>query len=257
MYIELTLKEKIMSKNIDMNLPERNERHKLFGSVEPGPSTKPHEKEKMADIQNERQDFLFDIDSVGISEVKSPITINSTLNPTTHTSIDTFNLTSNIDKDSKGTNMSRFLAQLNIYEDIGLKADFKTMFNFSRDLQYRLEQEIMYTDVTFPWFYKRRGPDSNSPGMNHSEASLSITYENDSKYTIKAAMEVVVMTLCPSSKEISEYHSHIQLVSVIMNVTFNDEHKEIIFDWKKDLLEAAEFSGSAMIQPVLKRIDEK
>src|SRR5699024_33570 len=100
-----------------------------------------------------RQDFLFDIDSVGISEVKFPITINSTLNPTTQTSIATFNLTSNIDKDSKGTNMSRFLEQLNIYEDIGLKADFKTMFNFSRDLQYRLEQEIIYTDVTFPWFY--------------------------------------------------------------------------------------------------------
>src|SRR5690625_4359430 len=102
-----------MSKNIDMNLPERNERHKLFGSVEPGPSTEPHEKEKMADIQNERQDFLFDIDSVGISEVKFPITINSTLNPTTQTSIATFNLTSNIDKDSKGTNIDRKSTRLN------------------------------------------------------------------------------------------------------------------------------------------------
>lgn len=246
-----------MSKNIDMNLPERNERHKLFGSVEPGPSTKPHEKEKMADIQNERQDFLFDIDSVGISEVKFPITINSTLNPTTQTSIATFNLTSNIDKDSKGTNMSRFLEQLNIYEDIGLKADFKTMFNFSRDLQDRLEQEIIYTDVTFPWFYKRRGPDSNSPGMNHSEVSLSIAYENDRKYTIKAAMEVLVTTLCPCSKEISEYGAHNQRGRVKMNVTFNDEFNETIFDWKKDLLEAAESSGSAMIHPVLKRTDEK
>src|SRR5699024_3700645 len=124
-----------MSKNIDMNLPERNERHKLFGSVEPGPSTKPHEKEKMADIQNERQDILFKIDAVGNSEVKFPITINRTLNPTTQSSIATFNITSNNDKDSEGTNMSRFLAQLNFYEDIGLKADFKTMFNFSRDLQ--------------------------------------------------------------------------------------------------------------------------
>src|SRR5699024_10757026 len=241
------------------------------------------EKEKMADIQNERQDFLFDIDSVGISEVKFPITINSTLNPTTQTSIATFNLTSNIDKDSKGTNMSRFLEQLNIYEDIGLKADFKTMFNFSRDLQDRLEQEIIYTDVTFPWFYKRRGPDSNSPGMNHSEVSLSIAYENDRKYTIKAGMEVLVTTLCPCSKEISEYGAHNQRGRVKMNVTinnefnkaineydeqnhsglakmnvtFNDEFNEAIYDWKKDLLEAAESSGSAMIHPVLKRTDEK
>src|SRR5699024_7209076 len=123
-----------MSKNIDMNLPERNERHKLFGSVEPGPSTKPHEKEKMADIQNERQEFVFDIESVAITEATSPITIKSTLKPTTQTSMATFNITSNNDKDSKRTNMSRFLDQLNIYEHIGLKADFKTMFNVSRDV---------------------------------------------------------------------------------------------------------------------------
>lgn len=246
-----------MSKKIDIHLPEQKERHKLFGSVEPGPTTKTREKEHMADIQNEREDFLFDIDSVGISQVKYPITINSTLNPTTQTSIATFNLTSNISKNSKGTNMSRFIEQINIYEDIGLRADFKTLFNFSRDLQDRLEQEIVYTDVTLPWFYKRRGPDSNSPGMNHSDVWLSVAYENDRKYTIKAGMEVLITTLCPCSKEISEYSAHSQRGRVKINVTFNDEFNETISDWKKDLLEAAESSGSAKIHPVLKRTDEK
>lgn len=246
-----------MNKKIDRHLPEQEERHKLFGSVKPGPSTKPSEKEKMADIQNERKDFLFDIDSVGISQVKYPITVNSTLNPTTQTSIATFNLTANIDKNSKGTNMSRFLEQLNIYEDIGLRADFKSLFDFSRDLQDRLKQEVVYTDVSLPWFYKRRGPDSNSPGMNHSDVTLSIAYENDHKYTIKAGMEVLITTLCPCSKEISEYSAHSQRGRVKMDVTFNEEFNETINDWKKDLLVAAESSGSAKIHPVLKRTDEK
>src|SRR5699024_7778384 len=162
--------------------------------------------------------LLFHIDSVGISEVKFPITINSTLNPTSQTSIDNFNLTYNINKNSKRTNMSRFLEQLITNEDNGLTSDFKTIFTSSSDLQYRLEQEIIYTDVTFPWFYKRRGHDTNSPGMNHSEVSLSIAYENDRKYTIKAAMEVLVTTLCPCSKEISEYGAHNQRGRVKMNV---------------------------------------
>lgn len=246
-----------MSNKIDNNLPNQEERHKLFGSVEPGPETKPKDKEAMADIQNERKDFLFDIDSVGISNVKYPMTVNSTLNPTTQTTIATFNLTSNIDKNSKGTNMSRFLEQINIYEDVGLRADFKTLFDFSRDLQDRLKQEIVYTDISFPWFYKRRGPDSESPGMNNSNVRLKITYKNDRDYSIEAGMDTVITTLCPCSKEISEYSAHSQRGNVKMDVTFNEEFNETIYDWKKDLLESAETSGSAMIHPVLKRTDEK
>ena len=238
-------------------LPNKEERHKIFGSVSPGPRTKPITKEKMTDIQNEKKDFLFNIESVGISNVKYPITVNSTLNPNTQTTIGTFMLTSNINQESKGTNMSRFLEQINIYEDIGLRADFKTLINFSKDLKVRLEQETVMTSIEFPWFYKRRGPDSNSPGMNHSDVSLFISYTNDNTYEIKADMEVVITTLCPCSKEISEYSAHSQRGKVKMNVTFNEEFNEDIIDWKKDLLEAAESNASAKIHPVLKRTDEK
>ena len=59
-------------------LPSKKERHKLFGSSEPGPRTKPVEKEQMVDLQNSKQDFLFKIDTVGISNVKHPIRIPST-----------------------------------------------------------------------------------------------------------------------------------------------------------------------------------
>ena len=39
-------------------LPNKKERHILFGSVEPGPKTKPVKKEDMADLQNTKKDFL-------------------------------------------------------------------------------------------------------------------------------------------------------------------------------------------------------
>ena len=61
------------SSNID--LPQKKERHKIFGSVEPGPKTKPTTKNCMTDIQNTKEDFFFEIDAVGVGNVKYPIVI--------------------------------------------------------------------------------------------------------------------------------------------------------------------------------------
>src|SRR5690625_7715686 len=98
-----------MKSIVQENLPSKEERHKLFGSVQPGPKTKPTVKEQMVDLQNLNKDFLFDIDAVGISNVKYPIIIHSELEPRVQSTIGTFTLTSNIGRMSKGTNMSRFL----------------------------------------------------------------------------------------------------------------------------------------------------
>src|SRR5690625_5841473 len=92
-------------------LPSKEERHVLFGSVEPGPKTKPTKKDQMADLQNTKKDFLFDIDEVGISNVKYPIMIQSALHPVTQSTIGTFKLTAQVNRTSKGTNMSRFRSE--------------------------------------------------------------------------------------------------------------------------------------------------
>ncbi len=242
--------------NTNKDLPNKEERHKLFGSVEPGPRTKPVEKECMIDIQSETKDFLFPINKVGISEVKHPITVSSSLNPTTQTTIGNFKLTADLAQDKKGTNMSRFLEQMTMYDDIGLKADTNTMLEFARDLKSRLKQDRVFLELDFPWFYKRSGPDSSSPGMNHAKVFMNLNYFDETDYKFDVGMEVYVTTLCPCSKEISEYSAHSQRGKVSMQIMFNEQFNEMI-DWKKDLLEAAEASGSAKIHPVLKRTDEK
>src|SRR5699024_3603355 len=91
------------------------ERHKLFGSVPPGVKNKPTEKEKMPDIQNQSNNFLFSLDVVGISNVKHPIKIQSKMIPESQTSIGEFAFSSSLSVTSKGTNMSRFTEQLNHY----------------------------------------------------------------------------------------------------------------------------------------------
>lgn len=240
-----------------IELPSKKERHRIFGSVEPGPKTKPTTKACMIDIQNTKEDFLFEINAVGVGNVKYPIIIRSEMEPTLQTSVGTFSLTSKLGRMNKGTNMSRFLEQLEMSNDDGLEMSFSSLKQFAKDLRARLKQEEVTIDVSFPWFYKRTGPYEEKAGMNHSNVSLHVTYNENGTTTYSGSLSTYVTTLCPCSKEISEYSAHSQRGLVTIDVTFTDDLLDYDVDWKKSLLEAAESNASAMIYPVLKRPDEK
>lgn len=238
-------------------LPNKEQRHKLFGSVSPIEKIKPVAKSEMADLQNVKKDFLFDLDAVGISNVKHPITICSNLKPTTQTSIGTFQFASSLNNTSKGTNMSRFTEQLNTYHNRGFIADLLTLKKFTRELADRLEQKDATIDISFPWFFEREGPQSGLSGMNHADVTISVTYDQALGYTINASLSVLITTLCPCSKEISEYSAHNQRGKITMKISLTDDFNETDTDWKEMLLEAAESNASARLHPVLKRPDEK
>lgn len=240
-----------------INMPTKKERHRMFGSVPPGPKTKPTTKECMVDIQNTKEDFLFTIDAVGVGNVKYPITVKSNLQPKVQSTIGTFTLTSKLDRMKKGTNMSRFIEQLEESSKNGLEMNFSSLKQFAKSLQQRLVQEEVKIEVTFPWFYEKIANASNKSSMNHSNVTLQVTYNENGKATFGAELSVYVTTLCPCSKEISEYSAHSQRGLVTMGVTFYDHFNEEEIDFKEALLNAAESNGSAAIFPLLKRPDEK
>lgn len=238
-------------------LPDKEQRHKLFGSVKPGRKYKPTEKNDMSDLQNLEQDFLFDLDAVGITNVRHPILITSRLTPKQQTTIGTFQFSSRINKTSKGTNMSRFTEQLNIYHEKGFMVNFSTLKEFTKELTARLEQDDSTIVITFPWFFERRGPHSNLAGMNHADITVTVTHDIKRGFSIHASLSVLITTLCPCSKDISEYSAHNQRGRVSMDISFSDDFDEDKYDWKEVLLEAAESNASARLHPVLKRPDEK
>ena len=238
-------------------LPDKKQRHKLFGSVQPIEKTKPVEKEKMADLQNINKDFLFDLDEVGISNVKHPITIYSNLAPKTQSSIGTFRFSSSLKSTSKGTNMSRFTEQLSHYHKKGFTVDFATLKKFTKELAERLEQKDATISIVFPWFFERKAPDSGLTGMNHATCSITVFYDQEKGHLIKASLSGLITTLCPCSKEISEYSAHNQRGEVIIEASFHSGFDYLNNDWKEILLEAAESNASARLHPVLKRPDEK
>lgn len=248
-------KTNILDRN--KQLPSKEERHKLFGSVAPGPRTKPETKAEMADLQNSRKDFLFPINAVGISNVKYPVVVTSELTPQTQTSIGTFKMTSTVDQMSKGTNMSRFLEQIEQSNESGFQVDFPSLYSFTAALKDRLKHETAFVEVEYPWFYERKGPKSEIAGLNHATVTSKVDIDSTNSVTYAGSLHATITTLCPCSKEISEYSAHSQRGNVSISVTFNDHFNPYEIDWKRALLEASETNASAMIHPVLKRIDEK
>ena len=77
--------------------------------------------------------------------------------------------------------------------------------------------------------------------------------EEDEEYKFRLGVKVPVTTLCPCSKEISEYGAHNQRAIVSVKVTYpEDEHI-----WIEDLVSDIEKCASAELYPLLKREDEK
>lgn len=179
------------------------------------------------------------------------------MNPGFQTSIGTFKFSSSLANTSKGTNMSRFMEQLNQYHEQGFNITLANLKSFAKELAERLEQKDATIEVDFPWFYERKGPSSNLAGLNHANASIRVTYKQAKGTSVNVALSALITTLCPCSKEISEYSAHNQRGEVAMDITLSDDFDENKTDWKETLLQAAESNASARIHPVLKRPDEK
>ncbi|WP_251047955.1 GTP cyclohydrolase FolE2 [Planococcus sp. ISL-109] len=210
----------------------------------------------MKDLQNQAGKYLFPIQAVGVSNVKYPIDISSSLNPAKQQTLAAFSLTASLPSFMKGTNMSRFMEQLEEARRTGkLTADFHALAELSRKISLRLGQEEVRVQVEFPFLFTRKGPSTQLEGINHAQATMDVCTVDSSVFR-KAALKCAVTTLCPCSKEISEYSAHNQRGFITMEIELNNQYTEEP-DWKVDLLEAAESNASALIHPVLKRPDEK
>lgn len=237
--------------------PSKAERHLLFGSVPPVLGNKPTEKEKMTDLQNQRKDYLFPIEHVGVTRISHPVFIRSAIAPFEQTSIASLELTTNLTQDSKGINMSRLTAVLESYRHKGLSTDLTLLCQLTKDLASEMNQTGARLVLECPWFYERTAPASGHTGLAHSGLYIEVEYNTAARraYEITVGLAASVTTLCPCSKEISEYSAHNQRGQVTIRTAIDPD--ELDKNWNVLLLEAAESNASAALHPVLKRTDEK
>ncbi|MCQ2743193.1 MAG: GTP cyclohydrolase FolE2 [bacterium] len=208
----------------------------------------------MKDVQNQSDDRGIEIQKVGIKGLEIPLTIQrKDDNDKVIYATATAGVT--LPAHYKGTHMSRFVEVLNEYrsrktlgvdikgcvEAIVKKLDAKCgCLKF--DFKYFIEKTSPITKVSAPMCY-----DCTFEGV------LDNYMEEDEEYKFYLGIKVPVTTLCPCSKEISNYGAHNQRAIVSVKITYpEDEHI-----WIEDLVSDIEKCASSELYPLLKREDEK
>jgi len=203
----------------------------------------------LPDIQQTIPKVQIALNRVGISNLKMPIIV-STKASRIHSTVATINCYVDLDKELKGINMSRLPQVLHKFQDRLLNSE--VIRDISESIRNISEAKVCELTYTFDYFIKKLSPVNKEPGLiNYPVTFTGIKSENN--YVFKFDVCVTATSLCPCSKEISEYGAHNQ--KCYINITC--QRKADCFIWIEDIINIAEQSASCEIFSVLKRPDEK
>ncbi|MED5510233.1 MAG: GTP cyclohydrolase FolE2 [Pseudomonadota bacterium] len=210
-------------------------------------STTPSSKhDEIEDVQNIADQRKIAIDKVGIKDIKHPIKVSDRTTGEQHT-VANFNMYVNLPHHFKGTHMSRFVEILNQHErEITVKS-FREMLG---EMTERLDAESGYIEMNFPYFVNKEAPISKVRSLMDYDVTFIGEIKGD-ETTMTVKVVVPVTSLCPCSKNISDYGAHNQRSHVTLTVRVES------FVWIEDLIDLVEKQASCEIYGLLKRPDEK
>lgn len=208
---------------------------------------------KLPDIQATPDQRGIPIDQVGITDLRYPIQVlDRDENP--FPTVADISMSVHLPHHFKGTHMSRFLEVLSIHEG---EVTMRTLPVILRDLKKRLDAEEAHIEVGFTYFVEKKAPVTKSPAKVGCDCVFLGT-SNGSTDDFALRVTVPVTTLCPCSKEISEYGAHNQRGYVTIEVKPRQlEGDGWALIWIEELIDVVERSGSAPVYALLKRPDER
>lgn len=209
-----------------------------------------NETTKLKDVQNQEDTREVDIQKVGINNLDVPLRIQRK-NDTNQTVNAKVRMSVSLPRKYKGTHMSRFVEVLNLYRMKNFSSeDIKCLLS---DIKKVLKAESANAKFNFQYFVDKKSP--------VTKLSFPLAYDcsfegnlNKEDYKFILGIKVPVATLCPCSKEISDFSAHNQRASVKVKVAFSQEKYNL---WPEDLIEMIESCASVPLYAILKRSDEK
>ena len=205
----------------------------------------------MVDVQNRADGRGIPINKVGVRNLRYPIVIMDRVNEKQPT---TAHVTLSVDlpSDFKGTHMSRFVEILNEHHG---DLTMWTLPVIVHKLRERLNADSSQVEIAFPYFIEQQAPVSGAKALMDYECAFIGESRGDEEVFI-LRVKVPVTSLCPCSKEISEYGAHNQRGEILIEVKGElDGKPEMI--WIEELVEVAEAAASAPVYALLKRPDER
>jgi len=200
----------------------------------------------IADVQGSPDSRRLAIDKVGIKDIRHPVRITDRSGGEQHT-VATFSMYVELPHNFKGTHMSRFVQVLNQHErEISVRT-FRSMIGEMAEL---LEADKGHVEMRFPFFVNKKAPVSGVESLIDYDVSL-IGELAGGRSSMFLKVLVPVTSLCPCSKEISDYGAHSQRSHVTVTV---ESHA---FIWIEEIVDIVESEASSELYGLLKRIDEK
>jgi GTP cyclohydrolase I len=197
------------------------------------------------DTQSARDERHLAIQRVGVKSVRYPLQLR--IGAAVSSTVAMWDLDVALPAEQKGTHMSRFVAWLDALDRpldaTALRAELALMLDKLHAREGRIE-------ASFPFFLRKRAPVSGVQSLLEYQGRW-IAEARSGVQTIQAEVTVPVKSLCPCSKEISDYGAHNQRSHVTIRVELLAD-----IDWV-ELVRFAEDSASCEIWPMLKRADEK
>ena len=201
------------------------------------------------DIQSSHDPRNMVIARVGIKDVRFPMQVN--FGAGAQTTIGQYQFTVKLPADKKGTHMSRFVSLLEEHSEAFTLDSFRTM---TQEMLMRLEATRGDIEVHFPYFIKKTAPVSGIQSMMDYEITLRGVADNGAS-TVYLSVLIPMTSLCPCSKEISDYGAHNQRSHVTAHLTLDTEALAAFN--LHELIRALELQGSCDLYGLLKRPDEK
>ena len=200
----------------------------------------------LKDIQNETDSRNITIDRVGIKDISYPIKLQDKKKGIQET-VAKINMFVQLPHNFKGTHMSRFIEILNKHRN---NINIDSVKEILDEMLLKLDSKQAHIELNFPYFIEKTAPVSKQTALMDYNCSFTGNADGDNKEFI-ISVTVPVMSLCPCSKEISNFGAHNQRSYVKIKV----KYKKMI--WIEELVDIAESSASSPIYSLLKREDEK
>jgi GTP cyclohydrolase I len=200
------------------------------------------------DTQSARDDRHLAIQRVGVKDLRYPLQIR--VAGAVQSTAARWALDVALPAEQKGTHMSRFVAWLDALAASGQALDAATLRERHAQMLEKLHAAEGRIEAAFEFFLRKRAPVSALASLLDYQGRW-IAETRAGSTTVWAEVAVPVKSLCPCSKEISDYGAHNQRSLVTIRVELLQP-----VEWH-ELVRFAEDEASSEIWPMLKRADEK
>ena len=202
----------------------------------------------IADVQSSPDQRNMPINQVGIKDLHFPLQIQSA-EGVQHT-IARIGMTVALPASQKGTHMSRFVALMEERQHLVL--DFTSLHRLTLDMLERLDAQAGRITISFPFFRKKVAPVSGITSFLDYAVTWQGEVSADGEYSHQIKVLAPVTSLCPCSKEISQYGAHNQRSHVTVTLTCHKQEVSI-----EEIIDLVENKASCQLYGLLKRPDEK